>query len=519
MKLFLDRNRTLLPRIDVIYLITRVMTLVGFSWFAYHSGFTQRHEVTFLIIFGTFVAHLAVFYAAMRGRFDLKLAYLSSIIYDILFVPLAISLSGGLFSSMYLLYFMTISVAAYVLTFWFATAVVALVTLSYVALVVGELGVLNLFDFALRLGFLWVYYLAISYVSRYLRKSEARLIKLFNTLNMRTAELEKSQAQLEVFYENTRTLGAILDEDGIVKELIRIMSRTLRYQYCAVVQRDRWGHFYYRARSLDGRPNWLFKAIDRGENELIERVITLEEPVRIKDIEGRDDYKPMYKKARSAIVTPMVAHGKVKGLLIAESIGQDHFTDRDMQQFTSVARSAALALENAELHRRTEELTMIDELTATYNYRYFVHKLEEEKKRALRYDLPLSIIMVDIDWFKKINDSYGHEAGNEVLRELSTVIKRCIRDVDIFCRYGGEEFAIILPQTAKLEAEHIGERIRTQVEEMIITTEQGEKLKITVSVGVSAYPENGRSHEDLVTAADQALYRAKGSGKNLVCSV
>ncbi|MCB2230179.1 sensor domain-containing diguanylate cyclase [bacterium] len=519
MKLFLDRNRTLLPRVDVIYLVTRTLTLIGFSWFAYDSGFIAAYPTTFWLVFATFVAHLGVFTTAMRGNFDLKLAYLSAIIYDLMFVPVAISLAGGLASSMYLLFFITISVAAYVLTFWFATVSVALVSAAYVYLVVGEVSIENALDFGLRLAFLWAYYLAISYVSRYLRKSEARLIKLFNTLNLRTAELEKSQAQLEVFYENTRTLGGILDEDGIVKELIRIMSNTLRYQYCAVVQLDRWNHFYYRARSMDGRPNWLFKAIDHDGSELIKRVIKIEEPVRVKDIAARDDYRPMEPKARSALLVPMIAHGKPKGVLIAESIGVDHFTERDMQQFTSVARSAAMALDNAELHRRTEELTMIDELTATYNYRYFVHKLEEEKKRALRYDLPLSIIMVDIDWFKKINDSYGHESGNVVLRELSNVIKRCIRDVDIFCRYGGEEFAVILPQTAKMEAEHIGERIRSQVEEMIINTEKDEKLKITVSVGVSAYPENGRSHEDLVTAADQALYRAKGSGKNLVCSV
>jgi diguanylate cyclase (GGDEF)-like protein len=519
MKLFLDRNRTLLPRVDIIYLITRAMTLVGFSWFAYHSGFVSSYPATFWLVFGTFAAHLTVFATAMRGRFDLKLAYLSAIAYDLMFVPLAISLAGGLSSSMYLLFFMTISVAAYLLTFWFATVAVALVSMAYLYLVLGELDLQNALDFGMRLAFLWVYYFAISYVSRYLRKSESRLVKLFNTLNLRTAELEKSQAQLEVFYENTRTLGAILDEDGIVKELIRIMSNTLRYRYCAVVQLDRWGHFYYRARSLEGRPNWLFKAIDDDAAALIKRVITLQEPVRIKDIAAREDYTPLQARARSALLVPMIAHGKAKGVLIAESVGMDHFTERDMQQFVSVARSAALALDNAELHRRTEELTMIDELTTTYNYRYFVHKLEEEKKRALRYDLPLSIIMVDIDWFKKINDSYGHEAGNEVLRELSNVIKRCIRDVDIFCRYGGEEFAVILPQTAKLEAEHIGERIRAQVEETIINTEKNGRLKITVSVGVSAYPENGRSHEDLVTAADQALYRAKGSGKNLVCSV
>ena len=194
-------------------------------------------------------------------------------------------------------------------------------------------------------------------------------------------------------------------------------------------------------------------------------------------------------------------------------------TERDIQMLSVVARSAALALENAELHKRTEELTINDELTDTFNYRYFVQKLQEEKRRATRYNLPLSLVMVDIDWFKNLNDTYGHEAGNIVLRELSVIIKQCIRDVDIFARYGGEEFVIILPQTPLSEASRIGERIREQVEKTIIHAGKAGNLKITVSAGVSSYPENGRSQEELVSVADQALYRAKGEGRNLVCVI
>jgi diguanylate cyclase (GGDEF)-like protein len=184
-----------------------------------------------------------------------------------------------------------------------------------------------------------------------------------------------------------------------------------------------------------------------------------------------------------------------------------------------VARSAALALENSELHKKTEELTIIDELTEAYNYRYFVQKLQEEKRRASRYDLSLSLIMVDIDWFKKLNDSYGHEVGNFVLRKLSGIIQRCIRDVDVFARYGGEEFVVILPQTQRSEAVVIAERIRQQVEAEVFEARQYGKLKVTVSVGVSSYPENGKSQEELVSVADQALYQAKGEGKNAVCVI
>jgi diguanylate cyclase (GGDEF)-like protein len=250
--------------------------------------------------------------------------------------------------------------------------------------------------------------------------------------------------------------------------------------------------------------------------ELTRKVCNHGEAIRIKDIAGRDDYEPLGKEARSLMLVPLTSQGQNSGVLTAESNNVDQFTERDLRMLSIVARSAALALENAELHKRTEELTVIDELTETYNYRYFIQKLREEKRRAIRYSLPLSLIMVDIDRFKKLNDTYGHESGNIVLKELSHIIQECVRDVDIFVRYGGEEFAIILPQTAQSEATVIGERIREQVESALIDVGKAGRLKITVSVGVTSFPENGKSQEELVSVADQAMYRAKGEGRNLV---
>lgn len=519
MKLFLDRHKTLLPRIDVIYLLTRVLTFVGLVWFfvdQYRDG--QDWNLTFVLVC-TYFLHLIVFGAAVGQRFDLKLAYFSAIIYDLLFIPFYISVTGGLDSSFYLLYYLTISVAAYVLTIWLATTVSVLATVSYFICIWADVSVASSIDISMRIGLLWALLLGITYVNDFLRRSETRLMKLFDTLNLRTSELEKSQAQLEMIYENTRILAALLDNDGVIREVMRIMGGTLQYQTCAVILKDKWGNFYYRARSSEGKQNFHLKAIDVKTIELVRKCAAMGEAVRLKDIHDRTDYQPLQPHAHSVMIVPMTSHNQTHGLLVAESSQVDHYTERDVQQLTIVARSAALAIENSELHKRTEELTTIDELTETYNYRYFVQKLQEEKKRALRYGVPVSIIMVDIDWFKKLNDGYGHEVGNVVLRSLSRVMKKCIRDVDTFARYGGEEFVVILPQTPQIEASQIGERIREQVEKTIIDAGTAGKLKITVSVGVSSFPENGRSQEELVSVADQALYRAKGSGKNLVCTI
>ncbi|RME21118.1 MAG: GAF domain-containing protein, partial [Candidatus Zixiibacteriota bacterium] len=392
MKLFLDQNKTLLPRVDTIFVLTRLLTLVGLLWFAFFGDYPAGDRMTVLYLAGAFTAHLLFFVFNLRMGRDLKLAYLSAIVFDLLFVPLYILYTGAFDSSLYLLFYLTISVAAYVLTFWFAAIVASLITLAYTGLVLHDLTPDNLFGFAMRVGFLWVYFLALTYASEYLRRSERRLMKLFDTLNMRTSELEKSQAQLEMIYENSRILAGLLDPDSVVREIMRILGQTLQYDSYAVVFRHKRGGFYYRARSVDGKLNYHPKALDSERSALTARAADMQEAVRLRNISTREDYEPLNESTRAIMIVPMTSHAQTQGILIAESAKENAFSEHDVKLLTIVARSAALALENAELHQRTEELTIIDELTEAYNYRYFVQKLQEEKKRAVRYNLPLSII-------------------------------------------------------------------------------------------------------------------------------
>ncbi len=519
MKLFLDRNKTLLPRIDVIYLLTRVMTLIGISWFVIYGDYGDENIYLFYTILCAFVAHLAIFLAAVKNKFDIKLAYLSAVLYDIIVIPLLIIHTGGINSSYFLLLYLTVSVATYVLTIWFSAAVTMSVSLVYLFSVYSDISYETLFDISIRIGMLWVYYFVLSYVSEYIRKSERRLLGLFDTLNKRTSELEKSQAELELIYENSRALASILNIDDVAQGVMNIMGNIMRYSEYAMILRDQKGNYYFRARSLNGQINYHPKSIDMTEMQLLDRVCEHGEDIIIKDMSGRDDYKPLGEKSRSLIIVPIQSHGQITGALVAESNLAGIFKEKDKQMLSIVSRSAGLALENAELHNKMEELTTIDELTGIFNYRYFVRKLQEEKRRAHRYSLPLSLIMVDIDWFKKLNDNYGHEIGNIVLKNISKIINKCIRDVDIFVRYGGEEFVVILPQTLNSEASQIGERIRDQIEKASIHVDGAGKIKTTVSVGVSSFPENGKSQEELLSIADQALYRAKDEGRNVVCVI
>ena len=518
MKLFLDRNKTLLPRVDKIYLVARGMVLLSLIWLLFFSRMVLADDTIFRIVIGTYTAHLILFYLSTEGKFDIKLAYLSTIIFDLFLIPLLIMYTGEIHSSYFLLFFLTVSVAAYVLSNFFSSIVVLVVTAGYIFSVSQSFEMNDLLNVTLNVGFFWIYYLAIVYASEFMHKSEKRLLKLLDTLNLRTSELEKYQAHLEMIYENSRVLASILDTDSVVSELMNLLGKLLHFEGYSVVFKDANNNYYYRARFQNKQNNYQVEIIPLHAVELLDKVASQNSAVMIKDVSKRDDYAPLNSNTHSVMIVPMSAHDDLRGIIIAEASKTDYFKDKDLQMLTAVARSAALALENAELHKQTEELTVTDALTSAYNYRHFAQKLEEEKRRASRYSLALSLIMVDIDFFKKLNDTYGHESGNRVLKALSDIIKECIRDVDIFARYGGEEFAIILPQTPLKDALVIGERIRAKVSEHLFESDKRDTLRITVSVGITSYPENGRSHEELVSLADQALYRAKDEGRNLVCT-
>jgi diguanylate cyclase (GGDEF)-like protein len=167
--------------------------------------------------------------------------------------------------------------------------------------------------------------------------------------------------------------------------------------------------------------------------------------------------------------------------------------------------------------QKAQDSVIVDELTRLYNYRYFRHRLEQEVKRVRRYDQGMSLLMIDVDDFKWFNDKNGHLAGNQVLRKLGALLKASVREVDVVCRYGGEEFSVILPATLKGGALTVAEKMRRRVESARIpggSRQPGGRL--TVSIGVATTPTDASQLEPLIERADSALYRAKSMGKNRV---
>ncbi len=173
--------------------------------------------------------------------------------------------------------------------------------------------------------------------------------------------------------------------------------------------------------------------------------------------------------------------------------------------------------EKEALVRKLDELATHDGLTGLYNHRAFYALLEEERLRADRFARPVSLLMIDIDHFKRVNDTHGHLAGDAILKGLSDLLTRQARAIDRVCRYGGEELTLILPETENAAALNIAERLRAAVAAQLFDTGNSCSVHITVSIGVAAYPAHADTPDKLVAAADSALYAAKQVGRNRVC--
>jgi diguanylate cyclase (GGDEF)-like protein len=221
---------------------------------------------------------------------------------------------------------------------------------------------------------------------------------------------------------------------------------------------------------------------------------------------------------RSLIAVPLKIHKRTIGVLYLDDFKPREF-DAEKLEFLSVLSSfATMSVDHARLHERTLQLACTDGLTGLYNHKQFKKIFTEEVARANRYKKPLSIILFDVDNFKKFNDTYGHPNGDIVLQEMAIMLKELLRDCDSLFRYGGEEFVTLLPETPLAEAAKVAERIRIFVETESprfltgITKTHG----VTVSVGVAALPENGADEQILLKKVDDLMYRAKNEGKNNV---
>jgi len=218
------------------------------------------------------------------------------------------------------------------------------------------------------------------------------------------------------------------------------------------------------------------------------------------------------------LITPVNIKGIPEGLVcLGQRVKNKEYLKPDLEQISILSNIISIAVANATLYKEVEQLSYTDGMTELHNFRYFELRLKEEVVRHKRTKSGLSLLILDVDNFKNFNDTMGHPAGDEVLRKIALILKESVRENDIVSRYGGEEFAIILPVVDKEGARILAERIRENIEQTYFEHEEIQPLgKVTISIGVAALQEDGDDYQELLNSADKALYAAKNDGRNRV---
>lgn len=221
---------------------------------------------------------------------------------------------------------------------------------------------------------------------------------------------------------------------------------------------------------------------------------------------------------QSIICVPLTTRGKCLGVIeLINKVEEDAgFSEDDLLVLTTLADFTAIAIENAIFLNKVQELTITDDLTKLYNSRFLHSRLDYEVERARRFNYEISMIFLDLDYFKEVNDIHGHLAGSKLLKEVAGLLASMLRTVDMACRYGGDEFIILMPGTSKKNASLVAEKLRASIKEKAFLAEEGLDIRLTASFGVASFPQDADGKEELIHKADHAMYDAKNRTRDAV---
>ncbi|MCB4791880.1 MAG: sensor domain-containing diguanylate cyclase [Elusimicrobia bacterium] len=430
---------------------------------------------------------------------------------SLLFIIWAYSLIRGSYENIYIF---PLSGILLILLYFFSEAFYSGILLGILTLI-GLLSIilipssLSRFIFFLEIFWLWsLFFFLERYQKSYqnelnrVREEEEVLDTKITLLNSRVEEnrrlcenIAQRIANYQLLGGMVQILGSTLDEDKIIPLVIDLSRK--------FIAKGTWSI----GTNLEGDD--ITKYVKETSLSLI-----------INDIEADNRFYITDPVFRSLVAVPLEINEKLWGVLRGESLQKNTFDESDLRLLSILGGITSLALNNANLYERTQELAITDGLTGLYVQSYFKERLAEEILRSQDHKLSLSVIILDIDHFKKFNDTYGHAAGDAVLRQIANILRNCLRETDLISRYGGEEFAILMLQTELNEAFRIAEIIRNniEVERFYLPVEsfQPVRVRVTISAGASGLNPRIKTPEELLHLADEALYRSKKGGRNRV---
>lgn len=332
--------------------------------------------------------------------------------------------------------------------------------------------------------------------------------------NARLYTLERQRArQLEAINIIAQQSTAVMDLSDLLERVCSVIQQAFQVPHASLCLREE-SELVLRAHQ-----GTLTPCIPPGGRlpaniEPWSRVLASGETVMEKDLTKSPLAFRLFVESASRLSIPLISFGQTLGMLTLHSDRQNGFRESELQSLESVADICASSIQNAHYVERIRQLSYLDGLTGIFNRRFFELRIMEEIERARRSHSGMAVVMADIDSFKKLNDEFGHLLGDEVLRQVSSLFHQQLRKIDVVCRYGGEEFAILLTQTNAQHALEVAEKLRKLVEGWQFP---GVPRTVTLSAGVAAFPDHGNSRDELIRAADSGLYAAKQIGRNRVC--
>lgn len=332
-------------------------------------------------------------------------------------------------------------------------------------------------------------------------------------------ELEQRVNELTTLYGLSNAVSSTTDLNRIYAETSSSIAKLCAYDCFIFLEADA------TEKSLEVREaSGVFSPWRQGDKilfnqGLIGRYAYWGQVALIEDIKDQSQAQPTAEEEwfKSLMIVPISVDGNLLAVLALARGDETPFSRNELYIVQSLACQIGTAIHRGWLYKKLEALAVTDGLTGLYNRRYFEETLAKEFARAQRYQLVLSVILIDVDHFKHYNDNNGHQAGDKLLQKISSIFEECIREVDVAARYGGEEFILVLPETTKEAALRVAGRIREKVNQLTAPGASDQPLgKISLSMGIASHPADALDQESLIKHADAALYLAKSSGRDQV---
>jgi len=336
------------------------------------------------------------------------------------------------------------------------------------------------------------------------------------------AELKRQIERLSLFHEIGKALASTLDLQKILQTVMEKISDLLQPDTWSLLMLDEAGQELHFEIAIGAGADKLKDVRLKVGEGIAGWVAQHGEPVLVEDVKRDPRFTARIDEVtqtdtRSVVCVPIKGKEKILGVIeLVNCLGRESFRREDIPILKSLADYAAIALENARYIQRIHELTITDDCTALYNARHLNFVLDAEIYRSTRYAYEFSVIFLDLDHFKQVNDTHGHLVGSKLLWMIGDLIKGHLRLIDYAFRYGGDEFVVLLPQTPKQNSLMVVRRLRDLLNSRLFFTEEALNIRVTASFGVASFPADGRTRRELLRMADEAMYLVKNTTRNSI---